>query len=107
MSETGSSVDGEAPAELLIPADPVEGIYFALGVLDAVCLVAATLIGRGILEPDAFQDGVRKRRELWTEKGNPSRAAAAKVFGERLKEIERAKLKTNTHLVVLDNRAVN
>jgi hypothetical protein len=108
MSETETSADGEALPDLLIPANnPTDAINFALGALDMVCMIAATVIGRGMFEPSAFQNDARRHESHWTSSGNHSRAAAAKLFGQRLKEIERTKLKANAHLVVTNNRAVN
>jgi hypothetical protein len=84
--------DDPEPPDLRIPATPADAINFALGVMDMMCVLAATLIGRGMLEPNAFHADLNKRAELDCRMGNPSRAAAAELFGQRLKNIERAKL---------------
>jgi hypothetical protein len=80
------------PASGSGPATVAEAVHFANGVLDMVSVIAATLIGRGILEATAFQRDVEKYAELWREKGLPARALAAELLGERLEAIEKAKL---------------
>jgi hypothetical protein len=93
--------------DISIPASPADAINFALGVMDTMAAIAATLIGRGLLEPNAFQGEVKKYAEFWREKGNSSRAKAAELFGDRLKEVEKTKIKTNGHLVLPDTPRLN
>lgn len=87
----GISPDIEPVQVELIPADPVEAMHFALGVLDVMSALCGTLIGRGVVEPNAFQDEIRKRAALWREKGNRSRGAASQLFLERLQTLEHVK----------------
>jgi hypothetical protein len=103
MTDSPDSRDSES----LIPATPTNAINFALGVLDAMSVIAATLIGRGIVEPTAFQDDLQKYAKLWRSKDLPARAMAAEEFGKRLKIIERTKLATKAHLVLPDAPWIN
>jgi hypothetical protein len=99
--------DQTPSGDISVPASPADAINFALGVLDTVAVIAATLIGRGMLEPNAFQGDLKRFAEFWREKGNASRAKATEVLGERLKEVEKSKLKTKGHLVVPDTPRLN
>ena len=84
--------DDAKPADGTVPATVAEAIHFATGMLDMISVIAATLIGHGILEATAFQGGVENYAELWREKNLPARALAAELFGERLETIAKAKL---------------
>lgn len=93
--------------KLLVPATPTDAFNFALGAIDMLSVVGATLIGRGMLEPNAFQLDVKRYADHWREKGNPSRALAAELFCERLQNIEATKLKATAHLVVPETSRIN
>jgi hypothetical protein len=82
-----------------IPATPAEALNFACGVLDVMSCVCSTLIGAGVVEPAAFQDELQKRIALWRAQGNASRAAAAELFIDRLRNIERAKREVAADIV--------
>jgi hypothetical protein len=96
-SESPAAQPSESPAtptgppDDLIPADPAEAIQFALGVLDVMSTLCATLIGCGVVEPNAFQDEMGKRAALAREMGQPSRAASSQLFLDRLQALERVK----------------
>jgi hypothetical protein len=87
--------------------NPADAINFALGAIDMVCVVAANLVGLGMFGPNAFQDDVEKYVALWQRKENPSRGAAARIFLDRLKNIEATKLRVNAHLVLPDANRPN
>jgi hypothetical protein len=93
------ATDTSAPQDDLIPANPAEAIHFALGVLDVMSVLCATLIGRGVVEPNAFQDEMATRAAFWREKSNPSRAAPSQVFLERLQALERVKREAAASIV--------
>jgi hypothetical protein len=96
-----------ALANLLDYGTPADAVQFALGALDMVCVVCADLIGKGLVDPNAFQTEVGKRAALWRSMGNRSRAAAAEVLEEHLRAIERVKLKAKAHLVLPETRTTN
>jgi hypothetical protein len=101
-----TDAEGDRPP-LLVPATPEAAIQFALGAIDAVCVVCATLIGRGLVAADAFQADAAERKALWDRERNVARAAAAELFSRRLRVIEQAKLKSNADLVVPESRTMN
>jgi hypothetical protein len=70
-------------------------------------VVCAALIGRGLVEPTAFQDGVKRYAQHWHNKARPDRALASDILHARLQTIERAKRKANGHLVLSDSPRVN
>ncbi len=98
--------DPEYPT-ILAPTSPADALNFGLGIMDAVLVVVASLVGRGLIEPDSFQADMRKRAELHLRHENPCRAAAAEFLEERLKGIEAAKRMANARMVVPENRSVN
>jgi hypothetical protein len=98
----------ESPKPVVLPdASAADAIEFAQGALDAVCAICASIIGRGLAEPSAFQDNVKRYAEHWHNKARPNRALAADIVHARLQTIEAAKLKANAHLVVPENKTTN
>jgi hypothetical protein len=95
------------PEDTGIPATPADALNFALGAIDMMCVIASVLIGRGMLEPAAFQAEAAQYEALWNEKQNRSRGRAAKLFGERLRTIERTKRMATERLVVPETRQIN
>jgi hypothetical protein len=92
---------------ILAEASAADAIEFAQGALDAVCAICAALIGRGLVEPTAFQADMERYSKHWRKEGRPTRASATEIVRARLQTIERGKLKTNAHLVLPDSPRIN
>jgi hypothetical protein len=96
-----------ALAALLDNGTTADAVQFGLGALDVACAIAAAIIGRGIVEPSAFQVDVTRFAKHWRSKGHGNRALASELMGERLKTIEQAKLKAKAHLVLPEGQRAN
>jgi hypothetical protein len=98
----------DSPKSVVLPdGSAADAIEFAQGALDAVCAICASMIGRGLVEPNAFQYDVTRYAKHWHGKGRPNRALASDIVHARLQTIEAAKLKANAHLVVPENKTTN
>jgi hypothetical protein len=86
-----------------IAQDPVAAIQLTLGLMDVVTCLCATLIGRSVVAPDAFQDDLRKRVAWWRGEGNDTRATPPQLVLERLKMLEGEQREAIAHQIRLDN----
>jgi hypothetical protein len=96
-----------ALVSLIDGGSTADAVEFAQGAIDAVCTICAALIGRGLVEPTAFQDDVRRYADAWRNKDRPNRALASDIVLARLQTIERTKRRATAHLLRPDSPRVN
>src|SRR5262249_7248471 len=74
----------EKPDPPSIPLDAASAISFAAGTLDVLATVIASLTGRGLVSPDLFKADMQRLIDLWSGKGNVSRAGPPALMLEKL-----------------------